>query len=90
MRTRNWSIRAKIISLLLVPLVTLVVMWVVATAVTIGPGLDLLHAQSNLNTIGQPLRRWSAEVQTERTLSVTYLDTDRADVDALAIQRARD
>jgi signal transduction histidine kinase len=89
MRTRNWSIRAKIISLLLVPLVTLVVMWVLATAVTIGPGLDLLHAHQNLSTVGGPLQAMIAEIQTERTLSVTFIDTDRVDAGPLAAQRLR-
>ncbi len=89
MRTRNWSIRAKIISLLLVPLVTLVVMWVLATAVTIGPGLDLLHAQHSLDAVGRPVQALISEVQTERTLSVTFLDTGRRDANQLAIQRAR-
>jgi hypothetical protein len=89
MRTRNWSIRAKIISLLLVPLVTLLVMWVLATAVTIGPGLDLLHAQRNLTFVGKPLQTMITAIQTERTLSVTFVDTDRRDAGPLAAQRTQ-
>jgi signal transduction histidine kinase len=88
MRTRNWSIRAKIISLLLVPLVALVVMWILATAVTVGPGLDLLHAQSNVNTIGTPVAHLIGQIQAERSLSVTYLDTSRRDASVVAAQRA--
>ena len=44
--SRGWSIRAKIISLLLVPLITLVAMWGLATYVTLGPGLDLLQTRT--------------------------------------------
>ncbi len=89
MRTRHWSIRAKIISLLLVPLVTLVVMWGLATAVTLGPGLDLLDAQSNLDSIGRPVTALIGELQAERKLTVVYLASGRPDATALAAQRAR-
>ena len=64
---RGWSIRAKIISLLAVPLVTLVVMWGLATFVTVGPGLDLVRARANLTTVAGPADALRTELQAERT-----------------------
>jgi signal transduction histidine kinase len=89
MRTRNWSIRAKVISLLMIPLVTLVGMWALATYVTIGPGLDLLRAQTRLDAIERPGAALLAEVQAERKLSVTYLAGGRKNASTLTDQRLR-
>jgi hypothetical protein len=89
MRTRNWPIRAKIISLLMVPLVTLIVMWLLATAVTLGPGLDLLDAQTNVDNVGRPAQALVAEVQVERKATLIYLATARRDPASLTAQRAR-
>src|SRR5687768_5241708 len=68
MRTRNWPIRAKIISLLMIPLVALIVMWLLATAVTLGPGLDLLATRNTVATIARPAQNLATEVQAERKL----------------------
>ena len=87
--SRSWSIRAKIISLLLVPLVALIGMWGLATYVTLGPGLDLLKGQDNLTNIATPAGNLLAELQAERKLSVTYLAAIRRDSAALTAQRAR-
>jgi signal transduction histidine kinase len=87
--TRGWSIRAKIISLLAVPLVTLVVMWGLATFVTLGPGLDLVRARTNLTAIAGPADALRSELQVERTRSVTYLAATKRDPAQLAAQRTR-
>jgi hypothetical protein len=87
--TRSWSIRAKIISLLLVPLITLVVMWGLATFVTLGPGLDLVRARANLAGIAGPADALRTELQAERTRSVAYLAATKRDSSALTAQRAR-
>ena len=87
--TRSWSIRAKIISLLLVPLTTLVVMWGLATFVTLGPGLDLVRARANLSAIAGPADSLRSELEAERTRSVAYLAATKRDPAALTAQRAR-
>jgi signal transduction histidine kinase len=89
MRTRNLSIRAKIISLLLIPLVTLVGMWALATYVTVIPGVDLLRGQVKLDNIGHPGGAMLTEIQAERRASVVYLATGRRDAVALIAQRAK-
>ncbi len=88
-RARNWSIRAKIVAVLLVPLVTLVAMWMLTTWVTLGPGLTLLDAQNNLDNIGRPAQALIAELQAERKLSFTYVATDRRDARSLTAQRGQ-
>jgi hypothetical protein len=88
MRTRNWPIRAKIISLLMIPLVALIVMWLLATAVTLGPGLDLLATRNTVDTIARPAQNMATEVQVERKLTLIYLATGRRDPAALTAQRA--
>jgi nitrate/nitrite sensing protein/histidine kinase/DNA gyrase B/HSP90-like ATPase len=87
MRTRSWSIRAKIISLLLIPLVTLIAMWALATAVTVGPGLKLLDAQSTVDNIGRPALALVMQVQQERRLTAVFLASGRRDSGALNTQR---
>src|SRR5687767_2998918 len=89
MRTRNWSIRAKIISLLMVPLATLVVMWILATTVTLGPGLDLVEARENLDTVGRPTQALITEIQAERRLTMVQLASPAPQPAALTRQRAR-
>ncbi len=84
---RTWSIRAKIISVLLVPLVTLIAMWALTTWVTLGPGLNLLDAQNNLENIGRPAQALIAELQAERKLSFTYVATGRPESRSLTAQR---
>ena len=89
MRTRNWSIRAKVISLLLVPLTTLIVMWGLATAVTLGPGLDVLDAQSDQDNIARPGKALVAQLQAERKTTAVYQTSTTKDDDGLLTQRAR-
>ncbi len=68
-----WSIRSKIIAVLLVPVVTLVAMWVLATWVTVPPGLVLLDAQTSVDAVGKPLEAVVTQLQAERKLAVTSL-----------------
>jgi hypothetical protein len=89
MRTRNWPIRAKIISLLLIPLTALIVMWILATSVTLGPGLDLLATRNTVDTIARPAQNLATEVQVERKLTLIYIATGRRSPEELAAQRAR-
>jgi signal transduction histidine kinase len=86
---RTWSIRAKIIAVFLVPLVTLIGMWALASAVTLEPGLNLLDAQNNLENIGRPAQAVVVELQAERKLSFGYVAAGRNDSRALAAQRTQ-
>ena len=87
---RTWSIRAKTVSLLLVPLLALVVMWLLATAVTLRPGLILLETQTTVDAIGRPAQALLVELQQERKLTAAYLAGQRRDgAAALAAQRSR-
>jgi signal transduction histidine kinase len=85
--TSTWSIRSKLVAVLLVPLATLVVMWVLATWVTVSPGLALINAQTSAQDVGRPAQSLIAELQAERQLAVAYLGRDRTDEQALVAQR---
>ncbi|WP_233413781.1 sensor histidine kinase [Nucisporomicrobium flavum] len=88
MRTRNWSIRSKIIALVAVPLAALLALWAFATTITAGPALNLLSAQTLLDTVGTPGEVLMGEIQRERRLSVEFLAAPDAAVDKLTAQRA--
>ena len=88
MRTRNWSIRSKIIALAAVPLTALLALWVFATGVTAGPALKLLSAQTLVDKVGSPGERLLGQLQLERRLSVAYLSDDQTLPPALVAQRA--
>jgi hypothetical protein len=88
MRTRNWSIRSKIIALAAVPLTALLALWIFATTLTAGPALNLLSANTLLDTVGHPGEVLVGEVQQERRLSVEFLSSEDATVPpALVTQR---
>ncbi|MFI7598930.1 nitrate- and nitrite sensing domain-containing protein [Actinoplanes sp. NPDC049681] len=88
MRTRNWSIRSKIIALVAVPLTALLALWAFATAITAGPAVNLLSAQTLLDTVGTPGEVLMGEVQRERRLSVVFLADPKVAPTDLTIQRA--
>ncbi|MET8153390.1 nitrate- and nitrite sensing domain-containing protein [Actinoplanes sp. NPDC049668] len=88
MRTRNWSIRSKIIAMVAVPLAALLALWIFATALTVGPALNLMSAQTLLDTVGAPGEVLTGELQRERRLSVEFLSDPKSSAAALAAQRA--
>ncbi|MFG1608896.1 nitrate- and nitrite sensing domain-containing protein [Actinoplanes sp. NPDC049265] len=73
MKSRYWSIRSKIIALVVVPLTALLALWVFATVLTVGPAFNLLSAQTLLDTVGRPGEVLVGELQKERRLSVIQL-----------------
>jgi signal transduction histidine kinase len=75
MKTRNWSIRSKIVALVAVPLAALLALWVFATTLTVGPAFNLLSANTLLDTVGTPGEVLVGELQRERRLSVQFLST---------------
>jgi signal transduction histidine kinase len=88
MRTRNWSIRSKIVALVAVPLTALLALWIFATTLTAGPALHLLSAQTLLDTVSNPGEVLVGELQKERRLSVEFLSAPDSPADRLATQRA--
>ncbi|MEV6598319.1 nitrate- and nitrite sensing domain-containing protein [Actinoplanes sp. NPDC051346] len=88
MRSRNWSIRVKILALVAVPLAALLALWAFATTITAGPALHLLSAQTLLDTVGNPGEVLMGEIQRERRVSVQFLADPRAAPAALDAQRA--
>ncbi|WP_433051264.1 sensor histidine kinase [Dactylosporangium sp. CS-033363] len=76
-RIRTWSIRAKIITLLVPPLASLVVMWVFATSLTAGDTAELFNSQTYYALSGKPSENVIVELQRERQLTQVYLATGR-------------
>jgi signal transduction histidine kinase len=92
--TSTWSIRRKLLAVLAVPVVAMVLLWVVATWVTLAPGLALLDARTTVDAVGRPAQALIAALQEERKLAVAYVAaTDRAsggrDAQALSEQYER-
>ncbi|MEV4278022.1 nitrate- and nitrite sensing domain-containing protein [Actinoplanes xinjiangensis] len=77
MRSRNWSIRSKIIAMVAVPLSALLAIWIFATAVTAGPAFTLLNARDAVQKLGDPGLRLIAQLQRERHFSAIYQATTR-------------
>ena len=88
MNTGNWSIRAKIIALVTVPLAALLALWIFTTTLTVGPALALLGTQKLLDEVGRPGENLVAELQRERRLSMVYL-AGKGELPALGEQRNR-
>jgi signal transduction histidine kinase len=96
----SWPIRAKIIALLIVPLLALAFLWFFATATSVGPALDLRAALRYDEAVGQPAESLAAELRVERRLSLAMLggestaeadlsdQRDRVDVAAAAFRTA--
>ncbi|MEU4158055.1 nitrate- and nitrite sensing domain-containing protein [Actinoplanes sp. NPDC026670] len=77
MRSRNWSIRSKIIAMVAVPLSALLAIWIFATVVTAGPAFTLLNARDAVQKLGDPGLRLIAQLQRERHFSAIYQATTR-------------
>ncbi|WP_238010388.1 nitrate- and nitrite sensing domain-containing protein [Dactylosporangium sp. AC04546] len=92
-RIRTWSIRAKIITLLVPPLASLVVMWIFATSLTAGAAFELFNSQTYYELTGKPSESVIVELQRERKLSVVAIAAGRTEgspaVSALTEQRAK-
>jgi signal transduction histidine kinase len=87
MRTRNWSIRTKIIALVTVPLVAFLALWIFATTLTAGPAFNLLHARTLVDQVGSPGIDLVGQLQRERLFSVEYLAGAGTESKALTDQR---
>lgn len=78
-RIRTWSIRAKIVTLLLPPLLSLVVLWVFATSLTSSAVFELFDAQTYYELAAEPAETMTVELQRERKLSQVFLGAGRAE-----------
>jgi signal transduction histidine kinase len=67
---RRWTIRARITTLLLAPVIPLLAMLVFATTVALGPALNLRDARTAVDDAGTPVGTVIGELQSERQLSV--------------------
>lgn len=89
MRFRGKSIRRKIVALLLVPLVSLTVIWAFATVLTGRAAGELFNVSSVVEKIGYPTEDTVRVLQRERRQSLVYLADPRA-ADGLAdLRRSR-
>jgi signal transduction histidine kinase len=88
MRSRNWSIRSKIIAMVAVPLAALLALWVFATAATAGPAMDLLKARDVVHRLADPGLQLIAQMQRERHFSAVYLAAGQTPLTELTTQRA--
>src|SRR5689334_20314329 len=89
MRTRDLSVRTKILALLLAPFLALVALWIVATAATLDTARSLTAAQTYRDDARTPAERLIDQLQQERKLSIVYLGDRRADAKPLKDQRTR-
>ncbi|MDH6114060.1 signal transduction histidine kinase [Kitasatospora sp. MAP12-15] len=79
MRLRSSSIRAKIIALLLVPIVALVGLWAYATLATTSDVWNQLAAASTYQTFGAPVDQLTRDLQVERRAAVLLLARPQAE-----------
>ncbi|WP_051966477.1 sensor histidine kinase [Kitasatospora mediocidica] len=79
MRLRSSSIRAKIIALLLVPIVALVGLWAYATLATTSDLWNQLNIASTYRAFGAPVDQLTRDLQDERRAAVLRLARPRAE-----------
>ncbi|MEU4094819.1 nitrate- and nitrite sensing domain-containing protein [Streptomyces sp. NPDC026673] len=77
MRSRNWTIRRKITALLLLPLLSLAVLWSYAAYLSLGNALTLAHVDTMGNHLARPLGQVFISLQAERRTSVVLLASKR-------------
>ncbi|MGW6919366.1 sensor histidine kinase, partial [Kitasatospora sp. NPDC054939] len=90
MRLRSSSIRAKIIALLMVPIVALTALWAYATLATTGDVWTQLEVSETYEEFGTPVDRYAQNLQNERRAAVQRLadPRSRAAADAFAAAQA--
>ena len=81
------SIRFKIFSLLLLPLLSLSALWGFVLNLTIGDGVSLLQAATIYQSIGVTTTDLGLQIQAERSLSAAVLSVRSGNQDRLATQR---
>ncbi|MEV7771185.1 nitrate- and nitrite sensing domain-containing protein [Kitasatospora sp. NPDC086791] len=89
MRLRSSSIRAKIIALLLVPIVALTALWVYATIATTGDVWSQLRISRTYKEFAGPVDQYATDLQNERRAAVQRLADPRSPVARDAYERAK-
>src|SRR3954468_17491022 len=69
---RQRSIRSTITLLLIIPLLSLIALWVYAASGTVGPALAKQHSAALNNTVGQPILNMSVALQAERAQAFAW------------------
>ncbi|MBB6346525.1 sensor histidine kinase [Nonomuraea muscovyensis] len=85
--TRGRPIALKLLVLLLVPLTSLVGLWVFAASLAGGDGLRLLQINELVRNLSNPAEQMDVQLQSERLISVEFL-TNGQGRDRLTTQRA--
>ncbi|GAA2530260.1 sensor histidine kinase [Pilimelia columellifera] len=73
MNTRNWSIRSKMIALLVAPVAAMLLLWGYAVSLAARPAVQLLRFETLSEQVAEPAERLVTELQRERQLSLVYL-----------------
>ncbi len=89
MRLRSSSIRAKVIALLMVPIVALTALWVYATLATTGDVWTQLQVASTYQDFDGPVEQYAHALQEERRAAVQKLADPRSQTAADAFQKAQ-
>ncbi|WP_329499498.1 nitrate- and nitrite sensing domain-containing protein [Kitasatospora herbaricolor] len=89
MRLRSSSIRAKVIALLMVPIVALTALWVYATLVTTGDVWTQFEVSSSYRSFGATVDQYAHDLQNERRTAVQKLADPRSQPAAEAFDKAR-
>ncbi|MFJ4592960.1 MULTISPECIES: nitrate- and nitrite sensing domain-containing protein [unclassified Kitasatospora] len=89
MRLRSSSIRAKIIALLLVPIVALTALWVYATFATTGDVWGQLEISRTYKEFGTPVDQYADDLQNERRAAVQRLAVPNSQVATDAYEYAK-
>ncbi|MFJ9839528.1 nitrate- and nitrite sensing domain-containing protein [Kitasatospora sp. NPDC101155] len=88
MRLRSSSIRAKIIALLLVPIVALAALWVYATLATTGDAWNQLTISRTYKDYGAAVDQYASDLQDERRAAVQRLADPNSPVARDAFEHA--
>ncbi len=89
MKKRSWSIRTRILVLLLAPLLPLIGIWVFSTAGSFDSAVSLLNAKVEADNAGTPSNPVVVEIQAERKLSMVAVGTPKGGGPDLKVQRGR-
>ncbi len=86
---RSRSIRARVLILVILPLVSLIGLYAFATTLTASDAITLARAASIRNQLNDPIGLFEAQVQRERLLATVYIDAPvPQDLAALTAQEA--
>lgn len=89
MKSRSRSVLAKLVTLLALPLVSLVVLWGIAANATLSQGIDLLKINDEVGDVVNPLQELGRELRAERLESAIAAAAPDRNADALREQRER-